>query len=189
MVYNNLRSRHSEVLLSNFIDEDFQNMLYPLNLMQILFFNQKFRIKNNFITSNNFLQNVVIVFGFIFYTFVFMTRFFLRYNKGVDIDFNLISLICNIVGFSMNCIMTILHTNINIDLVLIIYKINTHQRGKIDLRNITFWNWVLCFIIIFSFIIVISLIFFLNPIYTYVSILMFIITTIFAELSSSLHNP
>ncbi|XP_073962933.1 uncharacterized protein [Choristoneura fumiferana] len=47
---NNKRS--NEYLLNNYLEKDFQAMLFPLNLMQCVAFQQKYRIFHGFITPN-----------------------------------------------------------------------------------------------------------------------------------------
>ncbi|XP_060807369.1 uncharacterized protein LOC132903339 [Amyelois transitella] len=162
MVRNILRSRRTEILLDNFIDEDFQNMLLPLNIMQTVYFNRKFRIINNFITSNQTVQKTTSVIGGIICTVMFIVRFYFRYKVDMSFIFNFFNLFFNVIGFSINCVCAIVHCNSNVELILILYKIYTLQTNKIKLRNFKIWNWIYCVYLLISYIFVASLFFFLN---------------------------
>lgn len=60
---SNISTRHYrvEVLLHNFITEDMQFMLRPLNLIQSILLYSKYQIKDNFITSHSFKYTAFIM--------------------------------------------------------------------------------------------------------------------------------
>ncbi|XP_059055774.1 uncharacterized protein LOC131849678 [Achroia grisella] len=49
----------SETLLENYLNEEFQAMLKPLNLLQYILLTSKYRIRDNFITPNGSLHKLV----------------------------------------------------------------------------------------------------------------------------------
>ncbi|XP_063369860.1 uncharacterized protein LOC134658182 [Cydia amplana] len=59
----------TECLLSNIVDQDFQAMLFPLNVVQYCFLMPRFSIINNFITPDNhlssYIQSIIGVYVFV----------------------------------------------------------------------------------------------------------------------------
>lgn len=53
----------NEYLLNNHLDKDFQDMLFPLNLMQFVVFMQRYRILRGFVTPNGVRGQVMSLLG------------------------------------------------------------------------------------------------------------------------------
>ncbi|XP_047035442.1 uncharacterized protein LOC124641416 [Helicoverpa zea] len=49
------------ILFKNILDKDVQLMLWPLNLMQYMMLCPKYQIKNNLITPNNLISNIISI--------------------------------------------------------------------------------------------------------------------------------
>lgn len=73
-----------ETFLTNKIDQDVQSLIFPLNLMQILVLNPKYRIKNNFISPNNCFNKSILLCA----TLTFLSAYVYRVLE-ISLDSNL----------------------------------------------------------------------------------------------------
>lgn len=148
-----------EVLLSNYLREDFQKMLKPVYVVQNIFLASKYTIRDNFITPNGILFTVIINLGLI------CALIFKGYYNlfGREIDFKAGQLIhwayfgyCLLfMLFSFSFILTfslnVIYGHKNITLLLKIQKI--HENINIAERKIKvfkIWSWISILSIMFS---------------------------------------
>ncbi|XP_064292770.1 uncharacterized protein LOC135309948 [Plodia interpunctella] len=136
------RNERTEILLNNYLDNEFKKMLLPLNIMHNFIFFPKFKIMNNFITPNNTYQNMIAVFGFAIYLIPFTIKYFMSVRTSSDYIYNFFDLMFYAYGIGTNCLISALQTNSNVNLVLSLSKTHHQQIFKINLRRITTWNWI-----------------------------------------------
>ncbi|XP_060807371.1 uncharacterized protein LOC132903341 [Amyelois transitella] len=141
MANNGKINHYTEVLLSNYVDKNFQNMLVPLNVMQHICFCPKFRIMNNFITPNQLLQNIKTVLGYILFMTAFIIRFIISINipNGGSIFFNFLDLIFYTFGLGINSLCCIINSKSNIDLIWIV-ELESSEISIAIKRDDGFWN-------------------------------------------------
>ncbi|PZC83178.1 hypothetical protein B5X24_HaOG200823 [Helicoverpa armigera] len=73
-----------DVSFPNNVDKDVQAMLFPLNLMQNVLLCPKYRIKNNIISPNSVISNVISLIATIGYIILFRLRNYLVQNYYID---------------------------------------------------------------------------------------------------------
>ncbi|XP_063897712.1 uncharacterized protein LOC135118775 [Helicoverpa armigera] len=141
------KNLHSEVLLDNFIEKDLQSLLKPLNIMYSVFICAKYSIRDNFITSNNFLYN---------FTGVFTTGLFLCISvyricstlsskriEYVIFEWNTIfNFMSYSLGLIMNYIINIRFSDKNIQLVVKVQSVlRVLKMNRKDLTCLLVYNW------------------------------------------------
>lgn len=52
----NQQTNSNEFLLNNFIEKDIQDMLRPINFLTSTYLLPKYKIRNNFVTTNSFSE-------------------------------------------------------------------------------------------------------------------------------------
>ncbi|PZC77082.1 hypothetical protein B5X24_HaOG200732 [Helicoverpa armigera] len=136
------------ILFKNILDKDVQCMLWPLNLMQYMMLCPKYQIKNNLITPNSLISNIISIIatvGFISSSFyrtyeiiyysVLKSSFFMSFVLYYDC-------IYYVVGFIMNCAMGILQTKNMVKFVLIFQKIHRFLNDGSLFTRYVIMNWI-----------------------------------------------
>ncbi|XP_063897725.1 uncharacterized protein LOC135118783 [Helicoverpa armigera] len=137
------------ILFKNILDKDVQCMLWPLNLMQYMMLCPKYHIKNNLITPNSLISNIISIIatvGFIsssfyrtyeiiYYSVLKSTSFFISFVLYYDC-------IYYVAGFIMNCAMGILQTKNMVKFVLIFQKIHRFLNDGSLFRRYVIMNWI-----------------------------------------------
>lgn len=155
-----------ECLLNNYIDDDMQSFLRPLELSQNLMFQSKFTIRDNFITPNGHLYNT---FAFVFNLLCLILSIILEKDFYVELDFlkdlipyfnafyALIFFICTFCLFFSN----IFDCMSNIELVINMQSaIRDVKYSNDDFKNLVVFNWIFtCGVVAFYFAIDYSLTF------------------------------
>lgn len=138
----------------NYLDEDFQNMLFPLNLFQFVVFQQRYKIHNGFITPNSVRAEVKSLCGVIL-----MVSLYIYTQLRIAFSVSNISMkfLGTIHGF--NLVMCIIHclvllvTNITkkIDSVNLVLRIKEASEimGCKQYRAFKNQNWLFVAVILF----------------------------------------
>lgn len=147
---------------NNFIDEEFQAILFPIGSIQKLCLLSKFSIRNNLIYPNSLFYNLVCFILIILQVLLYVFRFFLPfYYKLKDISrfFEIIMILCtlmHIFGIILFFIVNVIN-NINKNNIIVIkYLENAHKIIKTfifennNMRNFKIVNWVYVIFIYFS---------------------------------------
>ena len=158
-----------EDLSNNFIDKDVQSMLFPLNLMQIVSsFCPKYRIRNNFISSNSLLSTFVsFCASIIFIALLFYSLVYKHIGEHNDIEWDLsipryitskIDFVLFTFGIISNFLRSFLHTKQNVIFVLKFQEINRCINTNISLKYFIIGNWF-TFILFFTMICTVGIFF------------------------------
>ncbi|PZC83179.1 hypothetical protein B5X24_HaOG200825 [Helicoverpa armigera] len=130
------------------VDKDVQTMLMPLNLMQNVFFNKKYRIKNNTILPNNLTSNILSFVASLTCTLIFLYRVYLM-SALEDSRFTSILYYSSFfdclyycVGYVINFVSGVIFTKKSIEFVFIFQKIHRFISNETDFRLFVIWNWV-----------------------------------------------
>lgn len=149
-IHNINRNSRLEVVADNFVDKDVQSMLLPLNLMQQLYFCPKYRIKDNFISPNNFRSCLVSLCATIIFLSVIFYRFYSRiFSKSLKdfykIDDDIITyfdFIITLTGFLINFFAVIFQTDQNVAFVLKILYIHRFFNNRTAFKHFIVGNWL-----------------------------------------------
>lgn len=134
----------SETDLCEKIDKDVQSMLFPLNLMQILVLNPKYRMKNYIISPNNCFNKFMIYFGMVAYVSGYVYRvqeisLDPNFRRYVTITFlysaSYFDFIFYTTGFILNCIYHITGSKKMVMFVL------TYQEVHRFIKNENCFKW------------------------------------------------
>lgn len=143
--------RNCADLLYNNVDEEFQNLLRPLNLIQSIYFYPKYRIRDNFITSNSYATKLLAFFVTIGYIIIPFYQMVVRITghtsiigiKKVFIVPDYFAFANSVFGFGINFLSCVLLSNSNISLVLRLqeaYRILICSKSK--LKTLIIYNWI-----------------------------------------------
>ena len=146
----------------NFIDNDVQSMLLPLNLTQNILLCPKYRIKNNFIHPNNLTSMVVTLCGGILSISLMCYRIYVFYGFEIAKTYwkmlyisACADLLFYCVGFIVNYVANVRQTKRNLELVLKIQDVHRCLNKKSYSKRFIIGNWF-NFILIWGFYIYIS---------------------------------
>ena len=140
------------VVSNNKVDKDLQSMLFPLNLMQYIMFCPKYRIKDNIITPNSLISNVIslivtIIFICAFIHCTYNMVAIAEQNIGSDRDFMSYFSFYNCAFFCFGCTLNFLigifHTKTNIQFVLTYQEVHRFLNDKTSIVKFVVWNWII----------------------------------------------
>lgn len=141
----------NEILLNNNVDKDVQMMVRPLNFLMVFY--QKYKIRDNFITSNSNYDHILSLCATTILIILYIRQGLLDMNETLEIVLNtsytdifyIFDFSYIIFGFIFNFIQNVRSTDINVDLLLKIQEIHKINKNfKNVTNNIQFWNWC-CF--------------------------------------------
>ena len=154
----NIRQTRVTTILNNVVDKDVTSMLLPLNLMQYIMFCPKYRIKNNCITPNGFISNVIsiivsLVFMLLYVRFTVYTLYYYQDNFNVPI-FVLISTWYDVffhsLGFIMNCVIGIVQSKKSVKFVLTLQKVHRFLVNETSFKQFIVWNWIIVVVVLWG---------------------------------------
>lgn len=137
-----------EILLNNLVDKDVQAMVTPLNIMQFLTLCSKYRIKDNFITPNCRVTNLVSLFGTLLYLAIIADHTRSIYNRNTPTVFLItqwIDICIHVIGFVVNFVVCVMCSDHNVMLVLSIQDVHRLLNDEVKCKSFNFWNWFLLF--------------------------------------------
>lgn len=126
------------------VDKDVHTLFFPLNLMQIIVLNPKYRIKNHFISPNNCFNKIIIFCAMMAYLSAYVYRvleisFDPNFRRYVTITFlysaSYFDFIFYSMGFVLNCVLNISKTKKMVTFVL------TFQEVHKVIKNEDFYKW------------------------------------------------
>lgn len=161
---NTFNSYRVGIVLNELIDKDLQSMILPLNLMQMILMNPKYRIKNEMITPNNLFNKFVLLFGTITFIYAYVYRVIHETDENLKIyqfvNFQHIATCYDLcyycVGFVMNFLVNLLQTRKNVTLILTIQKVHRFLNDKTKFKSFINGNWIIV-AIIFGFYVIFSI--------------------------------
>lgn len=142
----------NEILLNNVLDEDFQKMLRPLNLIHSVVFLKKYDIRDNFVTSNSLKTKIisfcVIMIALTYYVYFNASHIILQSHQSADIAVTVKLLQCiDIVFYPMSVLVLfkqkVCCSNDNIKLILKLQEIEKVTKFCKDIKMYTIVNWIL----------------------------------------------
>lgn len=157
-----MKSKRDEDLRNSVIDKDVQSMLRPLNLMQVLVLNPKYRIKDNLITPNNVLNKFVLVLGAVIFLTAYMYRVIdIMLDENIKryhaIDFLYFASCFDFSfyggGLIMNFIIHFIQTKKHVKFILIFQEVHRFIHNETNCRLYVMRNWI-NFGILFGFYII-----------------------------------
>lgn len=156
------------------IDKEVKRLLFPLNFMQILVFNPKYYVKNNFINPNNCFNKIILLCG----AGIFVTSYIYRIMEiWLDENFRRYSSInylmfasyfdfgIRCLGFIKNCFFNFTQTKNNILFVLHFQEVHRFLSDGPSLKRFIIRSWM-SIVAIFGFYIIMALylyFMFINP--------------------------
>lgn len=140
------RRNYNEVLLRNSIDNEFGRMLLPLNVLQLITFDQKYRIRDKFITSNDNIINVInfcilicLIMGN-WYQY-FSTEFYRDISKSLQMASFATNLIFEPIFLLVNFAYSVHYTNTHVTLFLKLQRLYKFTKNS-KYKNFVVGNWV-----------------------------------------------
>lgn len=125
-----INPNYSEVLLNNKLDKDFQKILSPFSLIQILTCNFKYTIKDGFITSNSLLASSVTAFSVFVYFVLYFNYILLELSNPSFVWYDSIfsiTMICDFIiyntGFLLLTAIKVLKSQQSVTLVILIHRV------------------------------------------------------------------
>lgn len=139
----------TEALLNNFVGKEIRDFLFPLNLIQGIYLNPKYWIRDNFIISNGLRSKFLTLFGTCFS--ITVCAFHIANMPLYAVTFSSVSFLLNrivnlnifTIGHSINCINSVKYSEHHVQLILSLQKV--FQINNLDMSkmtNYTFFNWV-----------------------------------------------
>ncbi|CAH0596868.1 unnamed protein product [Chrysodeixis includens] len=152
-----------EVLLDDKIDEDIQAILKPMNTLEVLSFYPKYQIKDNFITPNSKVYNLVYFFGTIGYVLISIVQLIPLYLDHQQFETllhvpYLYNALFSSMRFLANFTIGVLYSERNIRLVLTIQEVHRSLNDCNNSRSLIVRNWIFV-LFFFSFCVTIYFIF------------------------------
>lgn len=135
----------NEYLLNNCLDKDFQDMLYPLSLMQLVVIMQRYRILHGFVTPNGVRAQVMSMLGTLFLILLRSIDIFSYYysdtaHEKLIFQFALVQMMIIIQYFTV----FVVHMKNTIVFVDLILKMNEVSKlmSSIQLKSFKKRNWM-----------------------------------------------
>lgn len=140
-----LRNRN-EVLLRNKIDNEFNRILLPLNILQQITFVQKYRIRDKFVTSNDNITNII---AFCILICIITIHSYQTVNSKQEDRFSvLLRTVHNILelGFEplvvlINFVYTVRYSNTHVTLLLKLQRLAKFTKYS-KYKNFTIRSWL-----------------------------------------------
>ncbi|PZC77078.1 hypothetical protein B5X24_HaOG200728 [Helicoverpa armigera] len=161
---NNNNIFQVEMLLNNYVDEDIQSMLLPLNMLHFIRLCPKFIIRDNFITPNSSKFNSVFFIATIVWLFALFYDIHTEFWEEL-VNFNITDSVSFSVFFSsgliVNLSLSVFRTRDYVSFVLKFQNVHRFLNNESDFKVFTFINWfiVILFVIIYGgFVIILILI-------------------------------
>lgn len=138
------RRNYNEVLLGNRVDNAFNRLLLPINVLRQITFDQKYRIRDKFITSNDNINNLatfcvlictVSINSYQQFTFDFMT------SKLVRTITNIIELVIVPIVLLINFAYTVHYSNTHVLLFLKLQRLAKFTKYS-KYKNFIIFSWV-----------------------------------------------
>lgn len=142
-----LRRRNlNEVLLSNRIDNEFNTIMLPSHVMQQITFDQKYRIRDNFITSNGNITNLIafcilicIIAG---NWYQYLTTEYIRImSKSLQRASIVLTFLFEPIVILVNLLYTVRYSNTHVTLLLKLQRLAKFTKYS-NYKDITISNWV-----------------------------------------------
>lgn len=135
----------NEYLLNNHLDKDFQDMLFPLNLMQFVVFMQRYRILHGFVTPNGVRGQVMSMLGTLLVILLHSISIYNYYLLNPDHKQYTTELVMMqmIILFRYGTVYAV-HIKNTMKYVDLILKMNQVSKlmTSIQLKTIKKWNWI-----------------------------------------------
>lgn len=131
-----------EILLYNYVQPEFQAMLYPLYLMQLLCFSTKYNLLDNFITPKSYPSIIISLLGAIFFSLLHIYKVVIYTNiDAFFYFFTYFDAVFYCFGFFLNFINLITQSSMYVGIILLI--INTHKLFPDNnfTKNAMIFNW------------------------------------------------
>lgn len=132
---------------SGIVDKDVQWMFRPLNLMQYLMFCPKYRIKNDWITPNSMISNLIsmlvtkLFLFMLLYSYIAVDR--ASFGLPAFIKFSTFNdLLLYGCGFFMNFVIGVIQTRKNIHFVLTFQKVHRFLNDGTNVNHFVIGNWI-----------------------------------------------
>lgn len=138
----------NEVLLNNNLDKSFQNILKPLNLLHSLVFLNKYRIRDNFITSNCLFTTIVSF--CVVMVLIGMHCYFTTVNLVHSISSNIpvlyiyhgYDLVVYPIFLFCNYIINVYYSNNNVKLAIKLHEADKFTNFSKNNFSFVVWNWL-----------------------------------------------
>lgn len=141
-----------EILLNNLVDKDVQAMFKPLNIMQLITFCPKYKIRDNFITPNCRVSKVISLIGTLAFIAILakhISSFFIMPVTTTVLIANVIDTTIYFIGYVVNFIVCVMYSDHNLMIVLSIQDVHRILNDKSQFKSFTFWNWFILFFVNF----------------------------------------
>nr|WCC57856.1 gustatory receptor 44.2 [Papilio machaon] len=156
-----VKNYNTDFVLDNFLKTEFRKIILPLYLLQCLTLAPKFSIRYDLITSDSCRTKVIIA-ASAFVIFVKYSYDFIVYANIIKVNLNsmyvfLISLQLwsFFAAFIVNCLLTVLRSEINAYLIVRLQRIHYSYRFvKMEVKHTMIVNWILLFSILLYYIFV-----------------------------------
>lgn len=145
---------HQDVtaLSHNFVDKDFQSMLYPIDFMQTVYFCPKYRIKEDRILPTNVTLHLFALSGLTMFVCLYMYR---TYAMHYIIDqettlylFSYYDIFSFSLGLVLNYIIHVVRTRRNILFILNLQEVHRNVNDEKSFKRFAVENWAafICYI-------------------------------------------
>ncbi|CAH1640573.1 unnamed protein product [Spodoptera littoralis] len=141
------RKSSSNHISINTIDQEVQTILLPLNTMQYIMFNPKYRIKNNYIFPNNLLTNCLSLTAKIFFiiSYGYSTYFSVQYTEELPVIFQqflyFYDFVFYCIGFIVVFVIQITQSKNSLMFVLVFQKVHRVLNNEIKTKRTVFSIW------------------------------------------------
>lgn len=137
----------SEVLLRNRLDEDFQDVFAPFNILNWSFLQPKFCLRDNYLTPNGVLYNIISCIGSASFAMVFFMRIIIAHNfENIWDTFILAVLHFDLfmygTGFLINFISNFLSNIKYVKMVLKLHKVHKMRNPDKNFKSFARFNWI-----------------------------------------------
>ncbi|XP_026728136.1 uncharacterized protein LOC113494146 [Trichoplusia ni] len=147
---NNQNTRNDitvvEVMLNNLVDKDIQSLLLPLNFATNIILCPKYRIKDNFITPNQFVYTITAILVACAVASFFIYRLYILVNVMrivTIVYFELIFDVCfYVIGFIFTFILNVIQSNRNINFILTYQDVHRYLKMGGSMKRFVFWSWM-----------------------------------------------
>ena len=145
---NIIRQIRVEKISNYTVDKDVQSMLWPLNLMQYIMFCPKYRIKNDLITQNSLISNLISMIVTVVYlsTYFYTTVTEDAQSLGFPTFLNFSCFNECLVfgcGFCMNFVIGVIQTKNNVQFILTFQKVHRFLNAGANVNHFVVGNWIL----------------------------------------------
>lgn len=159
------RRNRNEVLLSNKIDNEFNRMLLPLNILQQITFAKKYIIRDKFITSNDTITNLVPFFVLIFIILIntyqcLITKPNRLFSNMLQIVNQIVWLVFEPVCILINFAYTVRYSNIHVTLLLKLQRLAKFTKYS-KYKYFSIYNWIQAVGLVFYHVIMILFLYFM----------------------------